>query len=100
MESVKYFKMKHLPSILILFLLTGCAIPEIPGAKMGWGKAREVLHANTKSITFRYDKYIAQPSSMYDEAQKHCEQHGADAVRDTEVMDGGLFVTTFLCEKV
>jgi hypothetical protein len=92
--------MKHLPSILILFLITGCARPEIPGAKMGWGKAREVLHANSKSITFRYDKYIAQPSSMYDEAQKHCEQHGADAVRDTEVMDGGLFVTTFLCEKV
>ena len=87
-------------ALLILIFLAGCAgsIPENPNAKLGWGKAREITLANSESITYMIDPLIKQPSPLFEDAQRHCETYGKNAVPIPLTKNGVYQMAIFHCK--
>ena len=90
--------MRIFGALLILIFLAGCSIPEIPNAKLGWGKAREVTLANSESITYMIDPLIKQPSPLFEDAQRHCETYGKNAVPLPLEKNGIYTMAIFHCK--
>jgi hypothetical protein len=83
---------KVLLAILLSLIVVGCA-----GAPVGWGGSHEIILANQKSVTFRYDPILVRYTDMMADATKHCSSYKKDPVITITGNDGPLRTQTFEC---
>lgn len=75
--------------------LSACANANAP---VGWGGYNEVIAANPKAVTMRYDDAVGGFRHAIKAAGDHCARHGANAVPSIRSHEyGQLFVQVFEC---
>ena len=84
---------KILGLIVAIFILQGCQ-----GAPVGWGGTYDILQANPKSITIRFDPMVGASNKIWAPATEHCQKHGKDPVPTVEKQQGVLKIQTFECK--
>jgi len=80
-------------AILLSLMLVGCA-----GAPVGWGGSHEIILANQKSVTFRYDPFLVNYTGMMADATKHCNLYNKEPVLTVRGQNGALATQTFECK--
>ena len=69
--------MNRLAILTVAILLQGCAIE---GAPLGWGGTHEVLLANEKAVTYKYDAVVGGQDAVFKAAADHCAAYGKSPV--------------------
>lgn len=79
--------------ILSLIAAGGCA------SAVGWGKSFEIVHANSRSVTVKYDALLADFKHFGPGVDAHCAKFGREAVPEGRKDSfGGVHTITFRCE--
>jgi hypothetical protein len=77
-----------------LTFLVGCA-----GGPVGWGGTHEVLQANDKFVTYRYDPLVGGRSSAANAAAAHCGGYGKIAEPTMRGNEGIIQIQTYECRS-
>ncbi len=80
--------------VLPLMFLLGCA-----GGPVGFGGTHEVLQANDKFITYRYDPLVGGRSSAANAAAAHCGGYGKTAEPTMSGNEGIIQIQTYECRS-
>jgi len=81
--------------VLPILALAACANPNAP---VGWGGYYEVIDANPKAVTVRYDDAVGGFRHAIKAAGAHCARNGGNAVPTNRTREfGQLFVHVFEC---
>ncbi len=87
--------MKYLiATSLSIAVLSGCA-----GGPVGWGGTHEVLGANDKVVTYRYDPLVGGRSSAANAASAHCSGYGKTAIPTMRGNEGIIQIQTYECRS-
>ena len=78
---------------MLTLILTGCA-----NAPVGWGGKYEIIQANSKSVTIKYDTILGA-NAIFEAANKHCAKYGKEPVPTTKSTQSlGIALQTFVCK--
>ena len=85
---------KHFLALLIPIIFSGCA-----GGPVGWGGTHEVLQANDKFVTYRYDPIVGGRSAAENAAVAHCGAYGKTPQATMRGNEGILQIQTYECKS-